>query len=578
MAEKMNEMWGEQKGTLSALSDKAAFFQASKFAMFVHWGLYSQAGGVWKGESFHGISEWLMARMRVPAREYARLAGEFDPADFDAQDLVSVAKAAGMKYIIITAKHHEGFAMFRSRDPFNAFDGTPFHRDPMAELAQACREQGMGLGFYYSQFQDWQAYNHWDNSLLNSDFDHYFRTKCLPQIRELMTNYGPLTLLWFDTPGKMTKEQSGEIVDLIRELQPQALVNSRIGNGVGDYVSKNDNEIPARRCDGLWECIRTSNGSWGYSQWDTDFCSAREILWDLIQVTARGGTFMVNVGPDRNGCIPPACRQALLETGKWMQKYGDKVIYSARASCWECERPWGDCTRKGNSAFFIVKEYYPGKILVEYDFPGNISRIVCAGSGKNVLWSRENGVLRITLPEDDRSDLFRVLEVICSAPVPDAADAMPAVNGDFPCRLDAGLAQLVRVEFKHDFWAERFGEFVYINILHNWQPGSRAVWQFAVDTPGFYRVKMRYQNVEYDNRIWQLLCSNGETHTRWLPDAQALPPTPGQGEPVARFHTTSIGVLHFEQPGIYSLTLQSFFPEKRSNLQVSELLLEKFGS
>ena len=180
MDEKMNDMWGEQTGSLSQTSEKAAYFTESKFAMFVHWGLYSQAGGKWQGSFFHGISEWLMAIKRISASDYASLAKEFNPADFNAADFVSVAKAAGMKYIIVTAKHHEGFAMFRSQDPFNACDGTPFKRDPMAELAEECRKQGLGLGFYYSQFQDWQAYNRWDKTLENSDFDHYFRTKCLP--------------------------------------------------------------------------------------------------------------------------------------------------------------------------------------------------------------------------------------------------------------------------------------------------------------------------------------------------------------------------------------------------------------
>ncbi len=576
MDEKMNDMWGEQTGSLSQTSEKAAYFTESKFAMFVHWGLYSQAGGKWQGKFFHGISEWLMAIKRISASDYASLAKEFNPADFNAADFVSVAKPAGMKYIIVTAKHHEGFAMFRSQDPFNACDGTPFKRDPLAELVEECRKQGLGLGFYYSQFQDWQAYNRWDKSLENSDFDHYFRTKCLPQIRELMTNYGKLTLLWFDTPGKMTYEQSQEIVDMIRELQPQALVNSRIGNGVGDYVSMNDNEVPAMKTPGLWECIRTSNGSWGYAEADTNFCSAREILQDLIRVVARGGTYMVNVGPDRQGRIPEPCRYALMEAGKWMQKYADKVIYSAKASCWDYVRPWGDCTRKGCSAFFILDDFVPGKTIVEYHFPGTVEKVLLLGKNREIPFTQQGEKLRITLPLEIGTDMFEVLEVLCSSEIPDSSNSVPALNADYPCRLGAEHAQVVNAEHKHHFWAERFGEFTYINIICNWQKNARASWQIAVDTPGYYRVKISYQNVDLDNRVWQIISSSGEKIIRWLPDARALPPSPSQTEPVARFHTANAGVLKFDQPGEYTLTFCSPEPEKSSNLQVSELILEKF--
>ena len=391
-----------------------------------------------------------------------------------------------------------------------------------------------------------------------------------------MTNYGKLTLLWFDTPGQMTREQSQEIVDMIRELQPQALVNSRIGNGVGDYVSMNDNEVPAMKTPGLWECIRTGNGSWGYSEADTNFCSAREILQDLIRVAARGGTYMVNVGPDRKGCIPEPCRYALLEAGKWMQKYADKVIYSSQASCWNHVRPWGDCTRKGNSAFFILDDFVPGKTIVEYHFPGTVEKVVWLGKNREVNFSQQGEKLCITLPAEVGTDLFEVLEVVCSSEIPDSSNSFPVVTADYPCRLGAEHAQVVNAEHKHDFWAERFGEFIYVNIIHNWQPDARATWKLAVDTPGYYRVKISYQNVDTENRVWQILCSSGEKIIRWLPDAQALPPSPFQTEPVARFYTANAGVLKFEQSGEYTLSLCSFEPEKSSKLQVSELILEKF--
>lgn len=572
--DKMNELWGEQQGRLSANSVKASYFKQSKFAMFVHWGLYAQAGGSWKGKTFHGITEWLMANAKIPAAEYAELAEEFDPSEFDAADFVSVAKNAGMKYIVITAKHHEGFAMFRSADPFNIYDASPFHRDPMAEIAEECRKQGLGLGFYYSQFQDWQAYNRWDESLKDADFEVYFRKKCLPQIKELLTNYGKIALIWFDTPGAMTAAQSQEIVDMVKKYQPDALVNSRIGNGVGDYVSKNDNEVPSERIPGLWECIRTSNNSWGYSDIDSNFCSAKEILSDLVRVVARGGTYMINVGPDRKGNIPAACRHALLEAGKWLKKYGEKVIYDAEPSPWTSVRQWGDCTCKGNKAYFILDNWTPGGTLTDYKFPAKIREIIHAG--KSLEFKQTEDMLQIYLPMKKGDDIFEVLEIICEDKIGELDETVITADPVLPCHLSAEHSKLTNAECKHDFWAERFGEFYYVNIIHNWQAGAKAVWDFELVEPGYYRVSIRYQKVDLNNRVWKITDDDGNYIVRWLPDAQQLPPPQNQTEMTARFHTAKFGVMYFDRSGNHSLTLQSILSDIPSEMQVAELILERF--
>lgn len=574
--EKMNEMWGSTAGCLAADSPKAAFFRNSKFAMFVHWGLYSQAGGEWNGKTYHGISEWLMCTARISARDYAAAAARFNPTGFNAAEFVGVAKAAGMKYIVVTAKHHEGFAMFRSSDPFNVVDATPFGRDPMAELAGECRKQGLGFGFYYSQFQDWQAYNRWDESLKDRDFETYFRKKCLPQIKELLTGYGKLALVWFDTPGQMTPEQSREIVDLIHTYQPDTLINSRIGNGVGDYSSLNDNEVPAKRTPGLWECIRTSNGSWGYAAIDRDFCSAREILGDLIQVTARGGTYMVNVGPDRSGVIPDPCRHALLKCGEWLRKYGDAAIYGADPSPWPSVRSWGDCTRRGNKAFFILREWRPGKTFCDFGFPGKVREITWLATGDKVNFIQQDNWLKITLPERAGKELYEVLEIVCDAPIGELENHVAAADPELPCVLKAEHAILRGADFIHDFWAERFGEFIYVNIITHWKAHSEARWEFELAEPGYYRVSIRYQKVDLSNRVWRITGSEGQVIERWLPDAQPLPPTPLQTEPAARFHTVHAGVMQFSRKGHHSLVLTSCRSGSESELQVSELIMERF--
>jgi alpha-L-fucosidase len=253
----MSTLWG---GTASSADThpRAAWFRASKYAMFIHWGLYSQAANVYKGKNWHGISEWLMRRAKIPVREYEKLAKQFNPKDFNADSIAKLAKDAGMRYIVITAKHHEGFAMFKSRaSSFNIADASPFKRDPIAELAVACKKHGLGLGFYYSQFLDWHekdaAGNDWEfgpNDAPERNFDHYLQTKALPQITELLTNYGDVALIWFDTPGTITREACEALQKLIRKLQPNCLINSRIGNGLGDYSSLGDQEVPLVVPDG----------------------------------------------------------------------------------------------------------------------------------------------------------------------------------------------------------------------------------------------------------------------------------------------------------------------------------------
>ena len=191
----MADLWGDTASKTEITAGKAEFFKKSRYALFIHWGLYSVAGSRWKGKNHYGISEWLMRRLSIPAKEYALLAKDFHPEDFSAEKIVNFAKECGMKYIIITAKHHDGFAMFDSFHPFCITKSTPWKRDPMKELAQACAKENLGFGFYYSQFQDWSEINNWEQAEKQPTFEEYFNNKCLPQIRELVTNYGKLSLI-----------------------------------------------------------------------------------------------------------------------------------------------------------------------------------------------------------------------------------------------------------------------------------------------------------------------------------------------------------------------------------------------
>jgi alpha-L-fucosidase len=230
----MDEMWGDDTSTLDQDRQRGQDFGEKNYAIFIHFGLYSQIANEWKGKTRYGIGEWIMdPRMAdIPIEEYKALANDFNPAAFDADAIVQLAKDAGMRYIVFTTKHHEGFAMYASKvDGFNIVDATPFGRDPLHELAEACKKHGVGLGIYYSHYQDWTAPGGARGPQQTEDgtpvdFDHYFQTKCRPQIEELTANYGPLEVIWFDTPGSIPKPCVEELVAIIRKNQPRATVET----------------------------------------------------------------------------------------------------------------------------------------------------------------------------------------------------------------------------------------------------------------------------------------------------------------------------------------------------------------
>jgi alpha-L-fucosidase len=311
------------------------WFRAARFGMFIHWGLYAIPAGNWKGQAIPGIGEWLMLRARVPVAEYERLASQFNPVKFDADAWAEVAAEAGAKYLVITAKHHDGFCMFETRlTNYNIVDATPFARDPMTDLAQACNKRGVRFCFYYSQTQDWHHPNgdgnDWDYDESKKDFAGYVETYVKPQVRELLTNYGPIGLIWFDTPKRMTTQQSRELVDLVHQLQPDCLVNGRIGNGLGDYAETRDNVIPSDAQPIDWEVPATINDTWGFKSEDHNWKSAAELVRKLVDVASKDGNYLLNVGPTAEGVIPEPSVERMRAVGTWLQTNGE-AVYGTRA-------------------------------------------------------------------------------------------------------------------------------------------------------------------------------------------------------------------------------------------------------
>lgn len=320
---------------------RMAWWREARFGMFIHWGLYSIPAGSWNGKPVPGVGEWIMNNASIPVADYKALAPKFNPTGFNAHEIVALAKSAGMKYIVITSKHHDGFAMFDSKaNKFNIVDATPYHRDPIRELAEECRKQGIKLGFYYSQDQDWTypggaAYktgdhkpptNHWDPAQ-DGDFATYLHEKAIPQLKELLTNYGDApAVIWFDTPtDDMTPQLAGEIVALLNKY-PKLIWNNRLGGTYMGDTETPEQYIPANGYPGKdWESCMTMNDTWGFKSDDTNFKSTETLLRNLIDIASKGGNYLLNIGPDSMGRVPAPESERLHEVGKWLAVNGEAI-------------------------------------------------------------------------------------------------------------------------------------------------------------------------------------------------------------------------------------------------------------
>jgi alpha-L-fucosidase len=392
---------------------RMAWFTQAKLGLFVHWGLYSIPGGQWPGRQSTTQSEWIMLQENIPAAEYAKLASVFNPVKFDAKAWVAVAKAAGMKYLVFTAKHHDGFAMYHSKvSAYNIVDATPFKRDPVKELAAACREAGLVFCIYYS-VADWyhpefpanysQAARNlppWDKEKRGfhgapnphadiSKYADYMRE----QVRELLTNYGDVGIIWFDGGGALRVENRSELLKgdelaaMIHQLQPKTLINNRAGI-LADYGTP-EQQIPGGTTVEPFEVCMTLNGKWGYSRFDKAWKTPELVVRNIADIASKGGNYLLNVGPTPEGEIPPESVRILTEVGKWTQANAE-AIYGAGPTpfgeelghedpttltktggpAWISQDNWRCTTKPGKLFFTLLK--YPGARFELPSFPNKI--------------------------------------------------------------------------------------------------------------------------------------------------------------------------------------------------------------
>ena len=385
------------------------WWREARLGMFIHWGVYSVPAGTYKGQKINRIGEWIMNRGKIPVSEYQQYAKEFNPVKFDAEACVMMAKNAGMKYIVITAKHHDGFAMFKSNaSKWNIADATPYGKDILKQLAEACRKHGMKLGFYYSQAQDWNnpggaaarkvtsegwanpdsakidAYTeansgHWDPAQTTKTMSQYIDDVAVPQVKELLTNYGDVAVLWWDTPTGMTDEYAEKINALLK-LQPNIITNDRLKrpNFAGDYKTPEQRIPNLSELDGKdWETCMTMNETWGYKSYANNWKSLTTIIHNTVDIASKGGNYLLNVGPKPDGTFPQESIDLLKGMGDWMKVNGES-IYSTTASPFGLFT-WGRCTKKENGKntilYFSVFDWpKDGKLSI----PGLKNKIVSA--------------------------------------------------------------------------------------------------------------------------------------------------------------------------------------------------------
>jgi alpha-L-fucosidase len=432
--------------TALSKDQRMQWWREARFGMFIHWGVYSVPAGTWDGRQIGGIGEWIMNRAKIPVADYQRMAKQFNPVKYDPDAWVRMAKDAGMKYIVITSKHHDGFALFETKaSKWNVVDATVYGKDLLKPLAEACKKYGIKLGFYYSQAQDWNnpggaasrkitkegwanpdsviidAYTkehkgHWDPAQEKKTFDEYIDGVAVPQVKELLTNYGELAVLWWDTPTNMTDDAATKLQSLL-SLQPQIITNDRLKrpNFPGDHKTPEQKIPNLADLDGTdWETCMTMNGTWGYKSYDHNYKSPETLIRNLIDIASKGGNFLLNVGPTDLGEFPQESVDLLSRMGQWMKVNGE-AIYGTKASPWGLF-DWGRCTKKetqnGTILYFSVFNWPANGKLMIPGLKNGVSSATVLATGAKLRTAGSGLGLEIVLPVKAPDPIASVIKVV----------------------------------------------------------------------------------------------------------------------------------------------------------------------
>ena len=487
------------------------WWREARFGLFIHWGVYSVPAGTYKGERIDGIGEWILLRAKIPIAEYKSYAQDFNPVHYDPKAWVKMAKDAGMKYIVITSKHHDGFALFDSKvTDWDIADASPYGKDLLKPLVEEAKKEGIKIGFYYSQAQDWthpggaksgyKEGEYWDEAHAGS-FDDYLKEIAYPQAKEILTNYD-IDILWWDTPRWMNKERA-ELLRPLIALRPGLITNNRLGGGYKGDSDTPEQHVPATGIEGRdWEVCMTMNHTWGYKSYDDDWKSTEDLLHKLIDIASKGGNFLLNVGPKPDGTIPQASIDRLAEIGGWMD-VNSESIYGTAASPFR--RPWwGRCTRKelenGDTRLYLqVFDWPEDNLLV---VPVNNEAVQCYSLSGNketfeVEKAEEGLVVRLTGEAADEISSVVVLDIKGSPDVPNqnitqnetGVLLLSPEKGDLENRgyVSSNHARLIRdTEFSYITWKE----------IRTWME-----WPIEIGADTVFDVYVKIATTSADNKI-----------------------------------------------------------------------------
>ncbi|MFC1766222.1 alpha-L-fucosidase [Planctomycetota bacterium] len=486
-----------------------------KFGLFVHWGPYAQLEGVWDGRNV--AAEWIMNRARIPIPEYEKhAAGLFKPDKFDARQWVDIAESAGMKFIVVTAKHHDGFAMYDSEHPYNLVDYAGFGRDTLKELSAECAKRDMNLGFYYSQSQDWHEKggfgNGWDFPARikpQADFDAYFAEKAVMQVKELTSNYGDIFMIWFDTPVQMDETKCRQMMDIVKENQPGALVNSRLGQGYGHFdVSIDNGNTPSVSTETWlpdlkvpWQTHQSvTQGGWGYTRagGENDRSSEyTDFVYSLCRIVCYGGVYLLNVGPRPDGTIPESQVNSIRAIGKWLEVNGE-AIYGADPS--PLKFPPFAMTSKPGKLYLHLKDLDQDQVKLTGILSG-VTKAYCLADPKkaSLLIDQKGADLRITIPEELRQPRITVV-------VLDIADQTAKVVDETLQQEPDGVITLPVA--KCEFATRRISYDYEQQVTHRWGENAKQglIWTVNVTQPG--RFSITTEDTGNDQFIYKLFTDN----------------------------------------------------------------------
>ncbi len=559
----------------SQTNERARWFTDSRFGMFIHWGVYSGAEGYWKGEKLRNdndYAEWIYYRNRIGKEEYLELLERFNWDDINPEDWVLLAKKSGMKYVTLTAKHHDGFGLWDSNiGNYDLGNYTQPKRDIVKELADACKKHGLKLGLYYSHWVDWEHEFGWDHTreiykITPEQYDQYWQEKVIPQMRELLTNYGEIGMIWFDmwihhSKTIVTKKQLLQLKSLIRELQPNCLVNSRLGLSIEedpdiDFKTLGDNQLGSKKEDFPWQSPATVAHSWGFHSTDSEWKSTTTLLKSLINNVSLNGNFMLNIGPRADGTVPYEISERMIEMGKWLQVNGESIYGAEAFDLDKNQHDWGRITSKNeDGAFKVFLHVYNWPLNKKLNLTGISEKpqkvYIISDKQKTTLTFNHSGPFtEIQLPAL-QPDPYIPVVVAEYSKKPQIIENLVAKTVDKGYSLTPKnlLGNNDQLEVKRKSYKGTTPEHITVNKTTNLK------WKIYVDTPGEKSLDISYSCQNKESLVnLRIKTANSELTHSTKPTGKTIG-EPNQDWVIDNFKSFNLGNIEFTQTGVYVIDL-----------------------